>query len=229
MEFDGGFTAGWMRRFAASAEATRAELTALDQQVGDGDFGINLTTGLSSVVAALDALPVPSGQWPAAAPLEAAAGVFLDDVGGTSGPLFGLVLQELAVAAADVGPRLTTAALTAGTAAGLAAVQRVGEAVPGDKTLVDALTPAVERLQRSGAQAPPGCALRAAADGAWEGVLRTARLRARRGRASYLGDRAVGVPDPGAVGVGLLFASAGRPVASLAPFVPRGAQPAVQN
>ncbi|AXI76345.1 dihydroxyacetone kinase subunit DhaL [Peterkaempfera bronchialis] len=213
--FDGAFTDRWLRRFAASATALEPELTALDQQVGDGDFGINLCAGLGAALAALDRLP-PGGGPDAAAPLAAAATAFLDEVGGTSGPLFGLVFQELAAAA---GPILTTPALAAGAAAGLAAVQRVGEAEPGDKTLVDALDPAVRELRRCPPDTLPDRALRAASDGAWEGVRSTARLRARRGRASYLGDRAVGIADPGAVGVGLLFASAGREVPALAPLL----------
>ncbi|MFC7467741.1 DAK2 domain-containing protein [Actinomadura keratinilytica] len=87
-------------------------------------------------------------------------------------------------------------------------MRRVGDAAPGDKTLVDALTPAAEVLRATPAGTPPDQALAAAADAAWEGVRSTARLRARMGRSSYLGERAEGIPDPGAVGVGLLFASA---------------------
>ncbi|MFJ6214718.1 dihydroxyacetone kinase subunit DhaL [Streptomyces sp. NPDC092296] len=216
-EFDGAFTERWLRRFAASAAAVERELTELDQQVGDGDFGTNLCTGLGAVVAALDRLP--AGPTAAATPLGAAATAFLDDVGGTSGPLFGLVFQELAAAAAAAGPVLDAPGLAAGAAAALAAVQRVGEAEPGDKTLVDALAPAVREIQRCLADSRPDQVLLAAADGAWEGVRNTAMLRARRGRASYLGERASGIADPGAVGVGLLFTSAGREVTVLAPLL----------
>ncbi|MCS0636792.1 DAK2 domain-containing protein [Streptomyces sp. LP05-1] len=215
------FTEGWMRRFAASARATEAQLTALDQRVGDGDFGVNLMAGLDATVTALDAEAAAAPAMPAGdragRPLQAAATAFLDGVGGTSGPLFGLLLEELAVAAA--GPALDMTALRAGLTGGLAAIQRVGEARPGDKTLVDALYPACEALRVCPAEAGPRAALAHASRAAWEGVRGTARLRARRGRASYVGERATGVPDPGAVGIGLLLSSAGATVTALAPLL----------
>ncbi len=217
MVFDGTFTAGWMRRFADSVAATEHQLTDLDQRAGDGDFGVNLRAGLDSAMRRLRRRP--AGEGAARVPLELAATAFLDDVGGTSGPLFGLLLVELANAVAKEGEVLTVPGLAVGAAAGLAAIQRVGEARPGDKTLVDALAPAVGELRRYGPGARPDQALAAAADAAWEGVRRTARLRARRGRASYLGERASGIADPGAVGVGLLFSSAGGNVTSLDPLL----------
>ncbi|MCX2970989.1 dihydroxyacetone kinase subunit DhaL [Streptomyces sp. TRM70308] len=208
--------AAWMRRFADSARATEPQLTALDQQVGDGDFGINLTLGTDAALARLDAVSAPDD----AAALDAAATAFLDDVGGTSGPLFGLLLQSLAASVPSSGA--TAATLAAGVADGLAAIRRVGEAAPGDKTLVDALTPAADALRSAPAVTPPAQALAAAADAAWRGVRETARLRASMGRSSYLGERAEGVPDPGAVGVALLFACAEGPVRDLTPFLDGG-------
>lgn len=244
----GRLTSDWVRDFAASAEATERELTALDQQVGDGDFGTNLVAGLRATVQRLTAPlpPVPEGggtavaDWStagtvkadhgpdavsavgsAARPLEAAASAFLDEVGGTSGPLFGLLFQELAASVRRMDTGRPTDALAAGVRDGLAAIQRVGDAEEGDKTLVDALAPAAAALSAvagspASPAADPGQALAEAATAAWQGVRRTARTTARRGRASYLGDRAVGVPDPGAVGVALLFSAAGGPVTSLA-------------
>ncbi|MFC5653993.1 DAK2 domain-containing protein [Streptomyces nogalater] len=208
-----------MRRFAASVRATEAELTALDQRVGDGDFGTNLRSGLDASVRALDqaGAVTPAAGGRAGRPLRTVATVFLDGVGGTSGPLFGLLLTELALAA--VGPVLDVTALRAGLTGGLAAVQRVGEARPGDKTLVDALYPACEALRVCPERAGSRVALAHASRAAWEGVRLTARLRARRGRASYVGERGRGVPDPGAVGVGLLLSSAGAVVTELPPFV----------
>ncbi|MFF8466771.1 dihydroxyacetone kinase subunit DhaL [Streptomyces griseus] len=198
-------TDAWMRRFVQSAQATKGGLTSLDQEVGDGDFGINLSTGAASTLRRLDADPASRDD--PAAPLHAAATAFLDDVGGTSGPLFGLLFQALAVAVADAGAA-TTPALAAGAGEGLAAIRRVGDAAPGDKTLVDALGPAAEALLTAPADTLPGESLERAADAAWAGVRKTARLRARMGRSSYLGSRAEGVPDPGAVGIGMLFTSA---------------------
>ncbi len=217
MQFDAAYTAEWMRRFAASVSATEDQLTDLDQRTGDGDFGANLRAGLESAMVRLSARP--PGERGACGPLEAAAEAFLDDVGGTSGPLFGLLLAELAAATAERGDILTPAALAAGATAGLAAIQRAGEARAGDKTLVDALAPAADELRRRPTPGRPDRALAAAADAAWDGVRATARLRARRGRASYLGERATGIPDPGAVGVGLLFSSAGGNVTALDPLL----------
>ncbi|WEH31807.1 DAK2 domain-containing protein [Streptomyces sp. AM 3-1-1] len=203
---------GWMRRFAASARATEAELTALDQRVGDGDFGTNLSAGVGAALRRADAAPGTDT-------LEHFAEAFLDEVGGTSGPLFGLLLQAMAGAVGEGG--WTVVALADGVGEGLAAIRRVGGAAPGDKTLVDALHPAAESLRGSAADpaGTPGSALAAAAEAGWAGVHRTAGLRARMGRSSYLGDRATGVPDPGAVGVALFFASAGGEVRELAPHL----------
>ncbi|MFF5880015.1 dihydroxyacetone kinase subunit DhaL [Streptomyces californicus] len=198
-------TDAWMRSFVRSARAAKDRLTSLDQEVGDGDFGINLSAGAHATLRRLDAASTSRGD--PAAPLHAAATAFLDEVGGTSGPLFGLLFQSLAVAVADAGAATTTS-LAAGSAEGLAAIRRVGDAAPGDKTLVDALGPAADALRAAPPGAPPEQALSRAAEAAWDGVSETARLRARLGRSSYLGERAEGVPDPGAVGIWLLFASA---------------------
>jgi dihydroxyacetone kinase-like protein len=247
-----GFTRRWVRGFADSAMATEAELTALDQQVGDGDFGTNLVAGLRATLRRLDAprpapesaeatadrgadalsdaassatvsaapasTPAAGPGAEAAGPLRAAADAFLDEVGGTSGPLFGLLFQELAVTVRAKGAEAPTAALALGMSNGLAAIQRVGEAEVGDKTLVDALAPAVATLSAS-CSADPGRALAEAAEAAWQGVRATARGTARRGRASYLGDRAAGVPDPGAVGVALLLTAANTPATTLPPHL----------
>lgn len=217
--YDGRYTAGWMRRFAESVLATRGELTALDQRAGDGDFGVNLSTGLSFVLAGLDQYTEDSPE--AAVPLNTAAEAFLDEVGGTSGPLFGLLIQELADAARAT-PTLTARSLALGAGAGLAAIQRVGDAEPGDKTLVDALLPAVRAMEGVPESGDPGRSLHGAARAAWGGVRETAQLSARRGRASYLGERAAGVPDPGAVGVALLFSSAARKLERLPSVVSAG-------
>ncbi|MBW0103967.1 DAK2 domain-containing protein [Pseudonocardia sp. KRD291] len=181
-----------LRRYAAATETAHAELTELDQHSGDGDFGDNLRGGLRDAVARFE-----SG---ASGPFAALGEVFLDEVGGTSGPLLGLLFTELAQALERTGDaRDNGAAARAwaeGAGAGLAAIQRVGEARVGDRTLVDALAPAVEAL-------PQGFASAARAAGA--GAAHTGDLRARMGRASYVGERAKGRPDPGAVGVALLF------------------------
>ncbi|WP_326696185.1 dihydroxyacetone kinase subunit DhaL [Streptomyces sp. NBC_01754] len=217
--FDGAPTRDWMNRFAASVYATEAELTELDQRVGDGDFGNNLAAGVRAAQRLLDAAGEgagPSETGPSET-LGCMATAFLDEIGGTSGPLFGLLFQALSRAASGSG--LTTGGLADGVEQGLAAIRRVGDAAPGDKTLVDALTPAAAALRAAG-DVPPADALALAADAAWQGVRDTAGLAARMGRASYLGERVTGIPDPGAVGVALLFASAVDSVRSLAPHLP---------
>lgn len=207
--------AAWTDRFAASVLATEAELTALDQRVGDGDFGTNLAAGVAAARARAESArhggEAPEG---AARPLEEFAEAFLDEVGGTSGPLFGLLFQAMGDAVRTGG--WTSDALAAGVADGLAAIRRVGGAAPGDKTLVDALDPAARALREAAdAQETPARALADAAVAARAGVRATAGLRARMGRSSYLGERSTGVPDPGAVGVALFFASADGALSSL--------------
>jgi dihydroxyacetone kinase phosphoprotein-dependent L subunit len=183
-----------VRRYAQLVEDSHALLTELDQRSGDGDFGDNLRGGLRTALTRLDAAGSPDGG--AFATLGA---VFLDDVGGTSGPLLGLLFSEIAHALADKDNNDPLDAFGAGAAAGMAAIQRVGEAQVGDRTLVDALAPAVEAI-------PQGFSAAAAA--AERGAEGTATMPARMGRASYVGDRAQGAPDPGAVGVALLFRAA---------------------
>ncbi|WP_433514620.1 dihydroxyacetone kinase subunit DhaL [Nonomuraea sp. CA-143628] len=178
-----------LRRYAADVEAAHAELTRLDQLSGDGDFGDNLRSGLRRVIDELDRSGAEGHGF------DVAGRVFLDDVGGTSGPLFGLLFTEIGRALDGDVP-----SWAAGASAGLAAIQRVGEANVGDRTLVDALVPAVAALESDGAGA-----FARAATAAADGARSTAGLRARLGRASYVGERAKGVADPGAVGVALLF------------------------
>ncbi|MEJ5914557.1 dihydroxyacetone kinase subunit DhaK [Pseudokineococcus sp. 1T1Z-3] len=196
-----------LRRWAGDVEDAYADLTRLDRLAGDGDFGDNLRGGLRRVVARLDGGDDggPAGRSGADA-LAAAGEVFLDEVGGTSGPLVGLLLAQLAAAAERAGgaapePDGPGEAWGEGLTEGLAAVQRVGGAEPGDRTLVDALAPAARALAEGGSLAD---AAAAAADGAGG----TADIRARRGRAAYLGDRVVGAPDPGAVAVAMLLRAA---------------------
>jgi phosphoenolpyruvate---glycerone phosphotransferase subunit DhaL len=180
---------GTVPRMRAVVREAEPVLTALDEATGDGDFGSNLDEGLERSVA--------KGEgW--ASLVE----VFFDEVGGTSGPLFGLLFQQVSLAAdTDYLPSLAT-----GLANGLAAIQRVGEAEVGDRTLVDALAPAVASLSA----APDDAAAMVSA--AVDGALATADITARRGRSSYVGEKALGHPDPGAVGLALLLALLAEPV-----------------
>jgi dihydroxyacetone kinase-like protein len=174
--------------FADAVAVACDSLTRLDQHSGDGDFGDNLRGGVVMATQRLADV--------AASPLSVLGAVFLDEVGGTSGPLLGLLFTEIAVAVADDAG--SASAWAEGLTAGLAAIVRVGEAAAGDRTLVDALAPAAESLSATGDFV-------AAAQAAAEGAHATASMRARMGRASYLGDRAKGEPDPGAMGVALFL------------------------
>ncbi|MFP5021347.1 DAK2 domain-containing protein [Pseudonocardia phyllosphaerae] len=176
-----------LRTFATAVEDGHGALTDLDQHSGDGDFGDNLRAGVRHAVSL-------AGQGRQGG-FAALGEVFLDEVGGTSGPLLGLLFTEIARSLASSHDDL--AAVASGARAGLTAIQRVGEAEVGDRTLVDALAPAVTALGRDG--------WAAGAEAARAGAEGTAELTARHGRASYLGDRARGQADPGAVGVALLF------------------------
>lgn len=176
-----------IERFGAAARAAHNRLTRYDQLSGDGDFGDNLRAGVDQVLQAVEQRPDDDAY-------AVAAQVFLDEVGGTSGPLLGLLFQSLAAARREGND----AWLESGLREGTAAIQRVGEAEIGDRTLVDALVPAVDALHGSGT-------VEDAAEASLRAALATADLVARRGRTSYVGERAVGVPDPGAVGVALLL------------------------
>ncbi|QES40179.1 glycerol kinase [Streptomyces venezuelae] len=184
-------------RYALTVTQVRDNLTKLDQLVGDGDFGDNLAGGVRRAVKLADETGMDG--------TAALADAFLNDVGGTSGPLFGLLFQHLAAASPADGGAPTAAALAEAAEAGHAAIHRVGGAVPGDCTLVDALAPAAESLAAARDADAPEAPLTEAAQAAIRGALATASLRPRRGRASYVGDHALGVPDPGALAVALLF------------------------
>ncbi|MCZ8380232.1 DAK2 domain-containing protein [Mycobacterium sp. CPCC 205372] len=174
--------------FADAVAAAYDCLTRFDQHSGDGDFGDNLRGGVGVAMQRLEDA--------SESPLSVLGEVFLDEVGGTSGPLLGLLFTELAVAVAD-DPGAADA-WADGLTAGLSAIVRVGEAATGDRTMVDALSPAAEALSKTGE-------FTSAAEAAAKGARGTASMRARMGRASYVGDRAKGEPDPGAAGVALFL------------------------
>jgi dihydroxyacetone kinase-like protein len=193
----------WLDTFQARLRQEAAELGDLDRRAGDGDFGTNILSALRRVHSRLEEVPPRT-------PGELFLGVshgFLN-TGGTSGPLFGLWFRSLG--RASEGPVMSLADLAAGVDAGTATVQRLGGAQPGDKTMVDAMVPAAQALRAAadeGLEVWAGVAR--AADAARAGALATEALRARRGRASYVGDVARGVLDPGALTVAVFF-DAGR-------------------
>lgn len=193
----------WLRAAANAVRRERDYLTELDAAIGDADHGVNLDRGFSAVVTALnEAAPATPG-----AVLALAGRTLISSVGGASGPLYGTVLREAAKVLGD-NAEVDAAALTAALQAGLLGVQKIGGAAPGDKTMVDALTPATMAMAaavRSGGGLDT--AVESAAKAAEEGARATVPLEARKGRASYLGPRSVGHQDPGATSTALLFAA----------------------
>jgi dihydroxyacetone kinase-like protein len=194
----------WVRRFAALVAENKDYLTELDAAIGDADHGSNLDRGMTAAVAALDELgPAAAG------PLFSKVGMTLvSTVGGASGPLFGTLFLRMGTSFGDVdtaSPEQVAAALRAG----LEGVEARGKAQPGDKTMYDALAPAVDALDKAvGEGADLTESLGRARDAAAEGRDATIPMLARKGRASYLGERSVGHQDPGATSVALLLQAA---------------------
>ena len=194
----------WLRAFADAVSEHADELTALDSAIGDADHGANMRRGMTAVVAKLDATPDAAP----AALLKSAGMTLVSTVGGASGPLYGTLFLRMASALGD-RDELDGPAVAAALRAGLEGVVARGKAAPGDKTMVDALTPAVDALDAALADGSGLAeALRAAATAAEAGSDATVPLVARKGRASYLGERSAGHRDPGAASVALLVGTA---------------------
>ncbi|MFF0723932.1 dihydroxyacetone kinase subunit DhaL [Streptomyces sp. NPDC004134] len=187
---DAEFFRRWMLTTAAAVDREADRLTDLDSAIGDADHGANLKRGFTAVRAALAEEPP---QTPGAV-LVLSGRQLISKVGGASGPLYGTLLRATGKALGE-DAEVTDAALRAALDEGVGAVAKLGGAAPGDKTMLDALTPAVAAL------ADGYGAARAAAD---KGAEDTIPLRARKGRASYLGERSIGHQDPGATSSALL-------------------------
>jgi dihydroxyacetone kinase-like protein len=197
----GPFARRWIDQFVADFAAQVKVLSDLDRQAGDGDFGANLTSALAKAQGFIDRLEPEDF----AGVFDAVSKGFLN-TGGTSGPLFGMWFREIAKAARSAP--VDVAALAAGVSQGLAVIQRLGHAVVGDNTMVDAMAPAADALQAASSSGTDlGAALDAAAAAARTGAQSTREMTASRGRASYVGEVARGVLDPGAVAVALFFAA----------------------
>ncbi len=195
----------WLREFDRLTTENAQYLTDLDAAVGDADHGLNMQRGMKAVVAKFDEAPV-SGDL--AALCKQVATTLISSVGGAAGPLYGTLFLRMGPA---LGPNTAVDAETFAAAlrAGVDGVVARGRAEPGDKTMIDALTPAVDALDAAlsaGAGLPE--ALRRAADGAAAGRDATLPLVARKGRASYLGERSAGHLDPGAASSAMLIAAA---------------------
>jgi dihydroxyacetone kinase-like protein len=194
----------WMRSCADVFVQQRDYLTQLDAAIGDADHGANMTRGFSAVEAKLDGL---DGGTPPGKILVLAGSTLVSTVGGASGPLWGSAFRRAGKALGEQ-PSATGAELADALDAAVAAIVELGAADRGDKTMVDALAPAVDALRASlasGASLPD--ALAAARTAAEDGMRATVPMLARKGRASYLGERSIGHQDPGATSTALIVAA----------------------
>ena len=195
------FVLAWIDRTALKVAANKDRLTDLDSAIGDGDHGTNLNRGFTAVRAALEAKPPLS---PGAA-LVSVGATLISTVGGASGPLYGTFFRRTGKALGE-SEKVSAQELAEALAAGLEGLKKLGGANLGDKTMVDVLTPATEALTGALADgASAGHAFDAAAEAAEAAALATIPVRARKGRASYLGERSEGHEDPGAASAALLI------------------------
>ena len=196
--------ARWMQLYAARVAAAKDLLTELDAAIGDADHGINMDRGFGEVLLRLPEL----AQQDMSALLKGIGMTLLSKVGGASGPLYGTLFLRMAQGASghDV---LTVDEFVAGLEAGIAGIQQRGSARPGEKTMVDALLPAMDSLRSELATgASLADALTAAAAAAKAGMMATVAMQAAKGRASYLGPRSIGHQDPGATSAWMLVQAA---------------------
>jgi dihydroxyacetone kinase-like protein len=190
----------WIVTTAAVIETNATMLSDLDAAIGDGDHGANMSRGFTAVAKKLKASPTAD----IGALFKSVGMTLLSTVGGASGPLYGGFFLELGKQ--TLGKQeLDTAALQAALEAGLGDIERRGKAELGDKTMVDAMAPALEAMKAAGNDV--AAATQAAAVTARDAAQKTTPLLARKGRASYLGERSIGHQDPGATSTALLLES----------------------
>jgi phosphoenolpyruvate---glycerone phosphotransferase subunit DhaL len=199
----------WLRLAADQIHERAAELTALDQAIGDGDHGTNMDRGLAAIQALLDG-GRPDGDDPraiAAARLRTAGRTLISTVGGAAGPLYGTALMRAGGAVAESSPDGAAGpVLVAALDAAIGGIQQLGRATTGEKTMLDALVPAAEAGRTAVAAGKDAAEVAVAmAEAAEAGALATVPLLATKGRASYLGERSVGHQDPGATSAALLL------------------------
>jgi phosphoenolpyruvate---glycerone phosphotransferase subunit DhaL len=194
----------WVRAFADTIAQNKEYLTTLDSAIGDADHGINMNRGMTAVVGKLDVL----ADTDIAATFKAVGMTLVSTVGGAGGPLYGTLFLQFGVSATGK-ERLELTDWADMVEAGVEGVRSRGKAEPGDKTMLDALGPARDALSEAvgdGTSFP--AALSAAAAAAEEGMKATIPLVARKGRASYLGERSAGHQDPGATSSWMLMRTA---------------------
>jgi dihydroxyacetone kinase-like protein len=190
----------WMTRFAAEMSEHRQELVRLDTAIGDGDHGTNMDRGMRKVMEKLaSSEPADPG-----AVLKSVSMALISSVGGAAGPLYGTLFLQIGAGLGSEA-EVELPAFAQAWRKGLDGVRARGKAEPGDKTMIDALIPAVEALETA---SDLDSGLRAATQAAEDGMKATIPLVARKGRASYLGERSKDHQDPGATSTYYLFKSA---------------------
>ena len=203
MSLDAAWALRWIELAAAQVAEQRDYLVDLDRAIGDGDHGENMDRGFKAAVEALG----QSQPGSVAEVLKTVAKTLMSTVGGAAGPLYGTAFLRASKAAGDGD--LDGAGVAAVIAGALDGIQARGKATTGEKTMVDAWTPALDAARaaaESGADAV--ATLQAAATAAEAGAAATEPLRATKGRASYLGERSIGHLDPGAVSTSLILRAA---------------------
>lgn len=199
--FDAAFFRRWLVRADTTVDAHADWLTELDSPIGDADHGSNLRRGFAAVTAALDTADARTPK----AVLVLAGKTLIGKVGGASGPLYGTALRTLG-RSFDDQEQVTAETLGEALDAAVSAVGRLGESAPGEKTMLDALSPAADAFRAAVLGGHDAAAAgSAAAEAAEEGARGTIPIVARKGRAAYLGERSAGHEDPGAASVALLL------------------------
>jgi len=191
----------WLRVMANEIERSEEYLTQLDAAIGDAEHGLSMNRGFKKVISQLDAIK----EKDIGSILKSVGTTLMSSVGGASGVLFGTLFIKAGgeVSGKDV---LGLADMSAALKAGMLGVIERGRAQLGDKTMVDALAPAVETISRAAERGTNMIeALREAATAAEQGMKATTGLIAKKGRASYLGERSIGHQDPGATSIWLIF------------------------
>ena len=205
MSLDAAWACRWIELAAADVAEQRDYLVDLDRAIGDGDHGENMDRGFKAAVEALGQAEPAS----VAEVLKTVAKTLMSTVGGAAGPLYGTAFLRASKAAGD--GELDGAGVAAVIAGALDGIQARGKATTGEKTMVDAWTPALEAARAAAESgSDPAAVLEAAATAAEAGAAATEPLRATKGRASYLGERSIGHLDPGAVSTSLILRAAVR-------------------
>ena len=205
MSLDAAWARRWIELAAADIAEQRDYLVDLDRAIGDGDHGENMDRGFKAAVEALGQAQPGS----VAEVLKTVAKTLMSTVGGAAGPLYGTAFLRASKAAG--GGDLDGVGVAAVIEGALSGIQARGKATTGEKTMVDAWTPALEAARAvAEAGGDAGVVLEAAATAAEAGAAATEPLRATKGRASYLGERSIGHLDPGAVSTSLILRAAAR-------------------